>query len=164
MKEKYTRRKFLKAGFLSTSVVIMNGCDVLSIITLKDTIYLVQNDLFPKARELSIDTKRYMNIVFRHSKISQKNKIFLKNGVRWLNEEAISMFKVEYTKLSSSKRQKVLKSIAKNSWGERWIHNLMTYILEATLSDPLYKSNHSSNGWKWLSFEGGKPSPKSLYL
>ncbi len=51
-----TRRNFLKLGFLSTTVFVMSGCDLLSITTPRQTIKVLQYDLFPKAKALDIDT------------------------------------------------------------------------------------------------------------
>ncbi|WP_207561677.1 gluconate 2-dehydrogenase subunit 3 family protein [Sulfurimonas aquatica] len=154
----------MKLGFFSSGVVIMNGCDVFGIVTLHDTIRVVHKDLFPKAKELNIDTADYMKIVFNHSRITQEDKDFLKNGVKWLNEEALLLFKTTYIKLSDLNRQKVLQSIAKTDWGESWIRYMMQYILEATLGDPIYRGDKNEAAWKWLAYEGGKPSPKKVYL
>jgi len=160
-----TRRNFLKLGFLSSAVFIMNGCELFSVTTSRETIYMVQNDLFPKAKELGINTSVYLTkIVLHHSRISKEDKQFLKNGVKWLNERAVEMYKETYTKLSAPKRQEVLNAISQTEWGESWMYNMMTYIFEAMLGDPIYGGNSGEAGWKWLAFEGGKPRPKRMYL
>lgn len=158
------RRTLLKAGFLSSAVFVMSGCELFSVTTSRDTIRVVQNDLFPKAKELNIDTVSYISTILRHSRINEENKIFLKNGVKWLNETAVETYKESYTKLSPSKRQEVLNAIAKTEWGDSWIYNMMTYIFEATLGDPIYGGNNNEAGWKWLAFTGGEPRPTKAYL
>ncbi len=45
------RGNFLKYSFLSSSVLVMSGCELFSEVTPKETIELVQRDLFPKATE-----------------------------------------------------------------------------------------------------------------
>ena len=142
----------------------MSGCDFLGITTPRETIKTLQYDLFPKAKELGINTINYMDLVFRHSRISDEDKTFLKNGVKWLNESAFEMYEKKYIELSDKQRQSTLNAIAKTEWGENFIHQIMNYIFEAMLGDPLYSGNNKEAGWKWLAFEGGKPRPQVMYL
>ncbi|RUM64067.1 MAG: hypothetical protein DSZ04_03380 [Sulfurimonas sp.] len=158
------RRAFLKAGFLSSAVIVMNGCSVFVITTSRDTIKVLQNDLFPKAKELGINTADYIGIVLKHSHISQEDKEYLKNGVKWLNESAVEMYKKQYTKLLAHERQEVLKSFAQESWGSSWLDTILRYTFEASFGDPIYGSNNNKAGWKWLEFTGGEPRPKKVYL
>lgn len=164
MLELQSRRTFLKAGFLSSAVFLMDGCNLFAVTTPIDTISVMHQDLFPKARELDIETASYMHIVFHQSRITQEDKTFLKNGVKWLNEEAILMYKKSYTKLASGQRQKVLTKIAKTEWGDSFIYNIMNYMFEAMLGDPVYGGNNNKAGWKWLNFEGGQPEAKKAYM
>ena len=159
-----TRRNFLKFGFLSSSVFVMSGCELFSITTPYDTIKLLQHDLFPQAKKLNIDTASYMTIVFHHTRITKEDKEFLKSGVKWLNEEAVKMYKTTYIKLLSTQREEVLTLIAQQEWGENFLHDIFGYLFEAMLGDPIYGSNNNEAGWKWLEFSGGKPRPKEMYL
>jgi len=142
----------------------MNGCNLFSVVTPKETIELVQRDLFPKAQELGINTFVYMSIVLNHSRITDEDKEFIKNGVRWLNEEAVEKYNTIYTKLTASQRQEILKDISQVKWGDSWINEMLTYALEATFSDPVYGVSKNESGWKWLAFEGGYPRPKEALL
>ena len=159
-----SRRNFLKAGFLSSAVFLTSGCDIFGVTTSRDTIKVVQNDLFPKAKELGIDTSEYITIIYRHHKISKEDKDFLKNGVKWLNETAQEEHKKIYTKLSDTKRQEVLENIAQTEWGSAWIDTMLRYIFEAMLGDPIYGSNNNEAGWKFLKFQGGLPRPTKAFL
>jgi hypothetical protein len=158
------RRNFLKAGILSSAVVLTNGCTIFGITTSRDTIKVIQNDLFPKAKELGINTADYITIVYRHHKISTEDKDFLRNGVKWLNESSYDMYKKTYTKLSDEKRQLILQKIVTKEWGKNWIDSMMRYIFEAMLGDPIYGGNNREAGWEWLAFEGGRPRAKRMYL
>lgn len=142
----------------------MNGCSVFGVERLSDTIKIIQNDLFPKAKELNVNTSNYISIILNHSRISDEDKAFLKNGVKWLNEEAVVTQGKKYTQLSAEKRQETLRNIAEKRWGESWINDMMRYIFEAMLGDPIYGGNNKEAGWKWLAYEGGNPRPKELYL
>ena len=159
-----SRRKFLQYGFLSSSVFIMSGCSLFSIVTPKQTIELVQNDIFPKAKELGVNTFLYMSIVLNHSRISEEDKEFIKNGVKWLNEEALEMHDKIYAELPEAKRQETLKAISQVRWGENWLETILTYTLEAMISDPVYGVNKNYSGQKWLHFEAGFPRPKEALL
>lgn len=157
------RRSFLKAGFLSSIIFISNGCELFSATTPKETLFVLQGDLFSHANDMKVDTAKYMNIVLNHSRVSDEDKKFIKNSIRWLNEEAVLMFEKKYVRLTPIQRQEVLRSIAKSSWGESFIHDNLIYIMEASFSDPIYGVN-SGDGWKWLGFETGLPRPKKAYL
>lgn len=160
----YSRRNFLKFGFLSTSVFVMSGCDLLTITTPRDTLSVVQYDLFPKAYELGIDTTDYLCTLLHHSHISQDDKTFIRNGVKWLNEKAFEIHHKRYTKLTETQRQSVLDAIAQTQWGENWMYMMLSYIFEAMLGDPIYGANKNEKGWKWLAFEGGIPRPTKAYI
>ena len=158
------RRAFLKAGFLSSAVVIMNGCTVFGVTTSRDTIKILQNDLFPKAKELGINTASYISIILHHSRIEKSDKEYLRNGVKWLNESAVKNYKKQYTKLLTQERQELLKIVAQEKWGHSWLDTMMRYIFEASFGDPIYGGNNNEAGWKWLAFEGGQPRPKKMFL
>ena len=142
----------------------MNGCSLFGITTPIETFRLLHQDLFPKAQALGIETVSYMKIVFRHPKISKADKDFLKNGIKWLNEEAIAQYKKEYKKLSSKEREAILQTISKTEWGESFLYDVMSYMFEAMLADPIYGGNNKQAGWQWLQFKGGLPRPKEPYL
>ena len=73
----FSRRNFLKAGFLSSAVFLMDGCSLFGITTPMDTISVMHKDLFPEAQHLGITTAPYMYIVFKHPKISDEDKTFV---------------------------------------------------------------------------------------
>ena len=154
-----SRRNFLKSGFLGGAVFVMSGCELFGVVTPLQTIAQVQLDLFPHAHKNNINTPAYLTSILNHSRVTEDNKTFIRNGVKWLNEEAVEMYKKTYVKLSSQERQEVLKSISEARWGESWIHTMLTYIFEAMLSDPIYGANKNEAGWKWLNFRGGLPRP-----
>ncbi len=159
-----SRRNFLKAGFLSSAVFVMSGCELFSVSTPQETIKVLQNDLFPKAKELGVSTSGYISIILHHSRVSDEDKLFIKNGVKWLNEEAVKMHKATYVKLLSTQREEVLKKIVQTQWGESFMYNMNSYLFEAMLGDPIYGGNNKEAGWKWLEFTGGQPRPKEMFL
>jgi len=160
----FNRRNFLKAGFLSSAVIITSGCDVFAVSTMNDTLKVLQYDIFPQAKELKIDTTSYISIILHHSRVEKSEKIFLKNGIKWLNETAVTMYKSTYYKLPKEKRETVITAILETQWGESWLDTLMRYTMEAAFGDPIYGGNNKEAGWKWLAFEGGKPRATRMFL
>ncbi len=157
------RRNFLKAGFLSSSVLVLSGCELFSVTTPIQTIKTLQYDLFPHAKKLGVNMSKYLQIILSHSRIDEDEKKHIKNGIKWLNEEAIKLFDKTYIKLDSLQRQKVLILISQTRWGDRFINRMLTYIMEAVFSDPIYNVSFG-HGWEWLNFKTGLPQPKEALL
>jgi hypothetical protein len=124
----------------------------------------VQKDLFPFSGELGVNTPAYLSMILKHSRVRDEDKIFLRNGVQWLNEEALKTHKQIYSKLSSSQRQNILKSIAEYKWGEGWINAILTYSMEAIFSDRIYAVNPQNAGEKWVGHREGFPRPTKAFL
>ena len=84
---------------------------------------------------------------------------FLSNGVGWLNDLAQQDFQQPFTALDEIKREALLRKIETSDAGERWLSFLLTNLLEALLSDPVYGSNPDGIGWNWLQHTPGYPLP-----
>ena len=128
------------------------------------TLNLVQEDLFPFAKEQNVNTSAYINLILNHTRVNDEDKMFIRNGVQWLNEEAVSLYRRSYNTLGSKQRLEVLEKISKERWGESWIETILTYIMEAMFSDRLYGVNPNEAGQKWLSFSNGLPRPTKALL
>lgn len=158
------RRNFLTASFLSTLVIVSGPNKLLASTTPLQTLAIVQEDLFPQKMITNANAFAYVSIVFKHSRISPENKQFLRNGIKWLNEEALQKHSKTYTKLNPKQRQNILQTISKESWGRSWIKTILNYIMEAALGDPIYGINKNESGWKWLEHHSGLPRPKKALL
>lgn len=142
----------------------MSGCSLFGVTTFRETVKVLQNDLFPKAKELKINTSEYISVILHHERITKEDKAFLKNGAKWLNEKSVKMYTKTYVNLFPIHRQKVLEAVVNTEWGSSWVYDIMTYTFEAMFGDPIYGSNNSEAGWKWLNFTAGQPRPKKAYL
>ena len=162
------RRNFLKAGFLSSVIFIVSKGELFGATTILQTLEVMQKDLFPQANDTpsfeQINPNKYLLIIFSHSKITQESKDYLRNGVAWVNEEAVELFGKTYTQLSAFQRQKVLISISSHDWGKDYMDTVLSYLMEALLGDSIYGVNKNGSGWKWLNHESGQPRPKKAYL
>ena len=159
-----SRRTFLKSTFLTTAVLVMSGSELFGAVSPLQTLDVVQEDLFPHVKRLGIDSSLYLTLILNHSRVTDEDKKFIRNGVQWLNEEAVLQHKQTYIKLSETKRQHVLKIIAKERWGKNWIDTMLTYLMEAILGDPIYGANKNGAGWKWLDHTSGLPRPTKAYM
>ena len=162
-----TRRNFIKNGFL-TSLIFVSFKTKIQATTLFDSVTLLQDDLFPEIKDFGISTKNinaknYLIFVLAHKKVSDSDKKFIKDGIKWLNEEALKLHNKLYPKLSHKQREEVLNSISKQSWGESFISTMLKYIFEALLGDPIYGINKDEVGWKWLKHKAGLPRPLEVY-
>jgi gluconate 2-dehydrogenase gamma chain len=159
-----SRRSFLQTSFLSTVLLISSSQTLFGATTPMQTINLVQKDLFAFADKRGVNVAGYIHLILKHSRVSKEDKEFIINGVKWLNEESVEVYKKIYTRLTQSQRQKLLKRIAKTSWGESWIDTILTYIMEAMMSDPIYGVNKNEVGQKWVNHIEGYPRPKEPLL
>ncbi len=132
------------------------------------TIALVQQDLFPDTQGVptlhNIHAKRYLKGVMHDVWVRHEEKDFIRNGEQWLHEASQQHFRKNYTDLKPLQRQKILRVISKERWGERWIEILLSYIMEALLCDPVYGGNSAEVGWKWLHHTPGLPRPKKALV
>ena len=158
------RRNFLIAGFVTSVVVVMNSGRIFSQVTPNTTLCILQYDLFPQAKEMGIHLPAYFTLIQHHSRIDEDEKEYLKNGIKWINEEAVEVYGTLYHELHELKRQELLESISQKEWGDSYLYTLLTYIMEATFSDPVYGVNPKRGGQKWLEFQNGLPYPKEAYL
>ncbi len=158
------RRVFLKNSFLTLGVLVFSKNRLFASVTPLETIRLLQEDLFPLIKKLQSNSALYMLKILNHSKISNSNKQFIRNGVKWLNEESVALYGNTYTTLSFEKRQDVLKRISQVRWGESFIYTMLQYIMESILGDPIYEINKDELGWAWLEHKTGYPRPKRAFL
>ncbi len=127
------------------------------------TIDVVQNHLFPSEPDSpgakEINAISYLQNVIRHFTIDQDEKVFILNGVKWLNDLSLQKHKMVFIQLSFSQRTEMLHQITRSQAGRKWISKLLSYIIEALLSDPTYGGNPGGIGWKWLNHHPGYPRP-----
>ena len=87
------------------------------------------------------------------------DKVFILQGVGWLEELAKSTQGSSFIKLGASEQDAVLKQISKSSAGENWLSLLLYYLLESLTLDPVYGGNTDGIGWQWLEHQPGFPRP-----
>jgi len=127
------------------------------------TLAAAQQQLFPDDGDgpdaRSINATSYLKFVVEAPDTDPLDRDFILGGVDWLNRLAISRFTGIFASCESKQQQKLLQEISQSQAGERWMSFLMTYIMEALLSDPVYGGNPNGIGWKWLQHTPGFPHP-----
>ncbi len=129
----------------------------------KDTMAAVQQILFPDdgngpgAKE--INALEYLLWVLDDERMDKDDKAFIINGIEWINEEAEKEYSENFAALEERKQKKLIVKISALDKGELWLSTIMTFILEALLSNPLYGGNPEEKGWKWLHHYAGHPQP-----
>jgi len=127
------------------------------------TIAAVQEHLFP-ADENSpgaqdIQALAYLQNMINAPDISQSERKRIKDGAGWLNDLSIQTYKQSFIELDENQREKILRKIEQSRAGSRWLSLLMTYLIEALLSEPVYGGNKNGIGWQWLEHQAGYPTP-----
>lgn len=128
------------------------------------TLMAVQEHLFPKdsnspgATDLNAAT--YYTWVLTDPEKDEEGKAQMRDGIRWTNETADETYAEKFVDLNFEEKEKVLRIMADEGWGENWLSVVITTIFEALLSDPVYGSNTNENGWKWLEHAAGNPRPE----
>ena len=127
------------------------------------TIAAVQEHLFPADKDSpgasDIQALNYLQNMINAPDIEDSERESIKNGSKWLNDLSIQIYNKNFTELGETNREKVLRRIENSRAGRRWLSLLMTYLIEALLSEPVYGGNKNGIGWKWLEHQPGFPTP-----
>jgi len=127
------------------------------------TLSEVQEHLFPAddnspgARDIS--ALRYLRNIQESPGGDTDEKHFIIQGVSWLNDLSVKNHQKVFRQLNTENRESVLRTIEGSRAGSRWLSLVMTNLIEALLSDPVYGGNQQARGWKWLEHKPGFPTP-----
>ncbi|MBD3226191.1 MAG: hypothetical protein GF313_15800 [Caldithrix sp.] len=103
-------------------------------------------------------TRHVQNILF-DPEFDPEIREFMLNGIRWLDESSVEWEGQRFIALNESQKERVVKQITQESWGENWVSINLNYIFEALLGHPHYHVNPKGIGWKWLKHDPGFPQP-----
>ena len=168
----FSRRNFIK-GSLALSILsqlpLLESCTddyVKNPILNKEQfkiIVIVQNILFPKGgygpSAMDFNAHLYLIWVLQDPLILQEDKNYILDGIRWIKETAQEEYQETFLNLIPEKQKELIQFVASKSWGESWLSNMLTLIIEAMVSDPIYGFNKNAVGVKWLEHQYGIPRP-----
>ncbi len=127
------------------------------------TLAAVQAHLFPATPgspgAADINALDYLRGVLDGPALDDDEKAFLVDGVGWLEDISREQTGAGFGALDAAQREDVLRRVARSSAGQTWLANLLLYIFEALLCDPVYGGNPDGVGWAWLQHQPGFPRP-----
>jgi gluconate 2-dehydrogenase gamma chain len=133
------------------------------------TLEAVQAHLLPPGTDApsaaSVGATSYLYRTMRHSSFDFEIRDFIFLGAGWAEREAMNIYGRGVAALEAGERERVCR-ILLNEYerGEAWLSTLLTYTLEALLSDPIYGGNRDESGWKWLHHVPGSPRPRKRFV
>ena len=123
----------------------------------------VQEHLFPADNESpgarDINALGFLQNMLDAPDTDIEEKDFILKGVGWLNDLSNTTHKQQFIQLYSDQKESILRKIESSNAGSRWLSLMMTYLIEALLSDPVYGGNKDQKGWQWLEHIPGYPTP-----
>jgi len=111
----------------------------------------------PGAKDIA--ALRFLRNMLEAPDTDSEEKSFILNGVNWLNYLSEKNYQSKFSALSSENKETILRQIETSNAGRRWLSLMMSYLIEALLSDPVYGGNKDQQGWKWLEHIPGFPTP-----
>ncbi len=117
-----------------------------------------EDDYGPSHKD--INALQYIKNVLNDPFYDGDIKVFIIEGIELVDALAKEMYKKNMVNLSLQERAKVIdEALERGGKYERWISRIITLIIEALLSDPIYGGNKDEMGWKWLNHFVGYPRP-----
>ncbi|AXH10942.1 hypothetical protein CP960_12020 [Malaciobacter halophilus] len=158
------RREFLVTTSLFCTSISANTDtffdtkDSLSWLIIKNVLEI----LFPKTQHMPSASEfgaiDYLLQNKNHKTFNKQDLHYLLQGAKDFN----SSFPI-FLKATIDKKNKIIKEVSQNSYGQSWLSFLIYYGLEAMLSDPIYGGNKNMLAYKALKFQAGQPRPKVKY-
>lgn len=127
------------------------------------TLSTVQEHLFPsEANSIGasdINALAYLQSMMLLPDFEKEKQQLIHNGVGWLNDLSQQKHAKKFHQLDWKMKEDTLRQVEQSRAGSRWLSTLLTYLLEALLSDPIYEGNPKGIGWTWLNHQPGFPRP-----
>ena len=111
----------------------------------------------PGAREIRAES--FLRGVLGDPRFAPAERAFLIGGVETVNKLAHEAAGRPFVALSPAQRESVLRAFEATPEGGRWLAEMLGYLLEAALGDPVYSGNPGGIGWNWLAHNPGFPRP-----
>jgi len=123
----------------------------------------VQAHLFPSEKHapgaVDVNAAPYLQWVLSDPSLDNAARDFMRKGVDSLMELSSAEYDKPFPVLSAGQKESLLRKLEGRPGGQAWLRELLTYVLEATLTDPVYGGNPDGIGWKWLAHRPGYKRP-----
>lgn len=131
----------------------------------------VQAHLFPAEANApgaaDVNAAPYLQWVLSDPTLEKSSRDFFRKGVESIIALSNEKHQRPFPVLSMRQKEKLLRDFEKQAGGRNWLREVLSYILEATLTDPVYGGNPGGIGWKWLAHKPGykrPPADKRYFL
>ncbi len=127
------------------------------------TLAVLQDHLLPSepqapgAREVNASAYLYYRLTAPGTK--QADREFIRDGLLRLDKVLHELGMADFSTLDETSRETALRRLEQDKDGQHWIAEVLNFLLESLLSDPLYGGNPGSIGWRWLAHTPGFPRP-----
>lgn len=171
-----SRREFVQILAVAASAYPLVGCDnnshkTSTLFNNKSepwlTLSTVQDHLFPQEKTnkdnspsaKDIHALAYLQNMMNAPDFDKEEYELINNGVGWLNDLSKQQYSKKFVQLDTDAKEKILRRIESSRVGSRWLSVLLTYLIQALLTDPIYGGNPNGIGWAWLQHQPGFPRP-----
>jgi len=130
----------------------------------------VQDHLFPAEQKApgaaDVHAAAYLQWVLSDPSLKQSSRDFFRQGVESIMALSSQEHDRSFTALSEDQKEQLLRKFESQHDGAHWLREVLNYLLEATLTDPVYGGNPNGIGWKWLAHKPGykRPTPDKRYF
>lgn len=122
----------------------------------------VQAHLFPTEPgapgAVEANAGAWLQWVLSDPALPQQTRDFFRRGVEQLMALTAGRGREPFHRLDEQTRELLLRSHEKQGGGH-WLREVIHYILEALLTDPVYGGNPGGIGWRWLEHRPGFRRP-----
>ena len=128
-----------------------------------ETLAALQDHLLPSepeapgAREVHATAYLYYTLTAPGTKPA--DQAFIREGLERLDRVLRELGAQPFTKLDEADRESALRRLEQDKDGQHWIAEVLNFLLESLLADPLYGGNPDTIGWRWLAHTPGFPRP-----
>jgi gluconate 2-dehydrogenase gamma chain len=129
----------------------------------KSILLAVLEHLLPSENDspgaMDVNALDYFSRIMNDPYFSDKEKRFLVRDIIWPEKMAFRMYNQRFILLNKQQKEEVLRALEEEKNGKKWLREVMKYLLEAFLGDPIYNINTNQAGWKMMNHQTGIPQP-----
>jgi gluconate 2-dehydrogenase gamma chain len=111
----------------------------------------------PGARD--VNATAWLQWVLSDPSVDDQHRFFFRKGADELDKLSLKVHERAFQALSPAEREALLRRYEAQAGGHHWLKELLNYIMEALLTDPVYGGNTGQVGWKWLGHKPGYKRP-----
>ena len=131
----------------------------------------VQDHLLPSEKNapgaVDVNATAWLQWVLCDPSVEDEQRQFFRKGAEELERLGRKLHGKVFQALSAADREALLRRYEARAGGRDWLRELLYYIMEALLTDPVYGGNPREIGWKWLGHRPGykrPPADKRYFL